>query len=122
MSSVNNINIKTDQTVQIFDRFYGYQQSVAPDEYDAVYSYFKLVFGNKLTSEAAGNFTVTLFRIANETNTSVMTLLQQFQGKSLPQITATMAYFLNGTRSASTLVGVNVQTQPNYYVAHNIRI
>ena len=122
MGSVNNLNNKTDQTVQIFDRFYGYQQSVAVDEYDAVYSYFKSVFGDKLTSEAAGNFTVTLFRIANQTKVSVMSLLQQFQGQSLPQITATMAYFLNSTRSASTLVGFNVQTQPNYYVAHNIRI
>jgi len=120
VGSINNINTKTDQTVQIFDRFYGYQQSVAPDEYDAVLSYFKSTFGN---TQAAENFTVSLFRIASETNTSVMTLLQQFQGQtSLPQITATMAYFLNSTRSASTLVGVNVQTQPNYYVAHNIRI
>ena len=122
MGSVNNLNNKTDQTVQIFDRFYSYQQSVAVDEYDAVFSYFKSVFKNKITSEVAGNFTVTLFRIASQTNVSVMALLQQFQGKSLPQITATMAYFLNSTRSASTLVGLNVSTQPNYYVAHNIRI
>ena len=122
MGSVNNLNNQTDRTVQIFDRFYGYQQVVATDEYDAVLSYFKSVFKDKLDTEAAGNFTVTLFRIANQTNVPVMTLLQQFQGQSLPQITSTMAYFLNSTRSASTLVGVNVQTQPNYYVAHNIRI
>ena len=71
VDSVNNINTKTDQTVKIFDRFYGYQQSVAPDEYDAVISYFKAAFGN---TDAAENFAVSLFRIAHETNTSVMTL------------------------------------------------
>ena len=33
MASVNAINNKTDLTVQIFDRFYGYQQHVPVDEY-----------------------------------------------------------------------------------------
>lgn len=119
MGSVNAINTKTDLTVQIFDRFYGYQQQVPADQYDAVNSYFQSVFGSK---EAAGNFTVSVFRISHETGTSVMTLLQQFQGKSAPEITATLAYYLNGLRSASTLLGINVATQPNYYVARNIRI
>lgn len=119
MASVNAYNIKTDQTVQIFDRFYGFQQSVAVDEYDAVRSYFLSVFGN---AEAAGNFAVALFRVAQQSNTPVMTLLQQMQGQSGPQITATLAYYLNGLRSATTLLGINVPTQPNYYVAHNIRI
>jgi hypothetical protein len=119
MSSVNVPNSKTDQTVQIFDRFYGYQQSVPVDQYDAVYSYFKSVFGTK---DAAANFTTTVFRISHQTNISVMTLLQQFQGQSAPQITLTLSYYLNGIRSSSTLLGVNVPVQPNYYVAHNIRI
>ena len=119
MGSVNVVNNKKDQTVQIFDRFYGYQQTVAVDEYDAVLSYFKSVFG---TATAAGNFTVAVFRVAQQSNIPVMTLLQQFQGKNGPEITATLAYFLNGVRSASTLLGVNVPTQPNYYIAHNIRI
>jgi hypothetical protein len=119
MGSVNAINTKTDLTVQIFDRFYGYQQQVPVDAYDAVLSYFKSVFGS---AEAAGNFTVSVFRISHATNIPVMTLLQQFQGQTAPAITLTLAYYLNGLRSSSTLLGVNVPTQPNYYVARNIRI
>lgn len=119
MGSVNVVNNKKDLTVQIFDRFYGYQQTVATDEYDAVLSYFKSVFG---TAEAAGNFTVSVFRIAQLSNTPVMNLLQQFQGKTAPELTATLAYYLNSIRSSSTLLGINVPTQPNYYVAHNVRI
>lgn len=119
MGSVNAINNKTDLTVQIFDRFYGYQQQVPVDQYDAVLSYFKSVFESL---EAAGNMTVTLFRISHVTTIPVMSLLQQMQGQTAPQITATMAYYLNGTRSKSTLLGINVATQPNYYVARNIRI
>ena len=51
-----------------------------------------------------------------------MNLLQQFQGQSAPEITLTLAYYLNGIRSRSTLLGLNVPTQPNFYVARNIRI
>lgn len=119
MSSVNVPNNRIDQTVQIFDGFYGYQQHVPVDQYDAVLSYFKSVFKSE---EAAGNMTVTVFRVSHQTNISVMTLLQQFQGQSAPQITLTLAYYLNGIQSSSTLLGVNVPTQPNYYVARNIRI
>lgn len=119
MASVNAINTKTDLTVQIFDRFYGYQQHVPVDQYDAVLSYFKSVFGS---NEAAGNFTVSVFRISKQTNIPVMNLLQQFQGQSAPEITLTLAYYLNGIRSSSTLLGVNVPTQPNFYVSRNIRI
>ena len=119
MASVNALNNKIDQTVQIFDRFYGYKQQVPSDQYDAVTSYFQSVFESK---EAAGNMTVSLFRISYQTNIPVMTLLQQFQGQTAPQITLTLSYYLNGLRSRSTLLGLNVPTQPNYYVAHNIRI
>jgi hypothetical protein len=119
MASVNAVNNKTDLTVQIFDRFYGYQQQVPVDEYDSVLSYFKSVFKS---TEAAGNFTVSVFRISHATNIPAMTLLQQFQGQSAPEITLTLAYYLNGIRSRSTLLGLNVPTQPNYYVARNIRI
>lgn len=119
MGSVNVVNNKIDQTVQIFDRFYGYQQHVPVDAYDAVLSYFRSVFKSL---EAAGNFTVSVFRISQETNIPVMNLLQQFQGQSAPEITLTLAYYLNNIRSSSTLLGLNVPTQPNFYVARNIRI
>ena len=119
MASVNAINTKTDLTVQIFDRFYGYQQHVPVEQYDAVNSYFRSVFDS---IEAAGNFTVSVFRVSNQTGIPVMNLLQQFQGQSAPQINLTLAYYLNGIRSSSTLLGINVPTQPNFYIARNIRI
>ena len=119
MGSVNVANPNTDLTVQIFDRFYEYQQSVDAVEYDAVLSYFKSIFDNK---NAAENFTVAVFRIAFLSKIPVMNLLQQFQGQTAPAITVTLAYYLNSIRSSSTLLGINVPVQPNYYVARNIRI
>jgi hypothetical protein len=118
MASVNAINTKTDLTVQIFDRFYGYEQQVPVEAYDAVLSYFKSVFES---AEAAGNFTVSLFRVSQQSGIPVMNLLQQFQGQTAPQINLTLAYYLNGVRSSSTLLGINVPTQSNFYIARNIR-
>lgn len=117
MGTVNYTNSRTDQSVQIFDDFYGYSANVPALEYDAVYSYFRSVFD---TAESAGNFTVTVFRIAEESDIPVMTLLSQFQGQSKPELTLTLAYYLNGRRSKSTLLGLNVTTTPNFYVARNI--
>ena len=75
--SVNYVNPKVDQTVRIFDRFYLYNVDVPSLEYDAVYSYFRSIYG---TAEAAGNFTVSLFRVAQQSSIPVMTLLEQIQG------------------------------------------
>jgi hypothetical protein len=118
MPNINNFNTKTDLTVQIFDRFYSYQQSVSGPEYDSVYSYLLSVFGS---ATQAGNFTVTMFRMADASGISVMELLQSLQGLSKPQVTLTFAYYLNTFQSASTMLGVQVPVQPNYYVAHNIK-
>jgi hypothetical protein len=118
MANINNFNNKTDLTVQIFDRFYSYQQSVSGPEYDSVYSYLLSVFDS---ATQAGNFTVTMFRMANASGIPVMELLQSIQGLDKPQITLTFAYYLNTFQSASTMLGVQLPVQPNYYVAHNIK-
>jgi hypothetical protein len=118
MGSVNSSNPKIDSTVKIFDEFYAYATNVPAQEYDAVYSYFRSVFG---TAEAAGNFTVTLFRVAEESATPVLDLLQDLQGQSTPELTLTLAYYLNSLRSPATLLGLNSPSQPNYYAARNIR-
>lgn len=118
MSTVNYSNPKIDQTVRIFDEFYNYSADIPAQEYDAVYSFFRSVFG---TAEAAGNFSVTLFRIAEESDTSVMTLLEQMQGLSQVELTLTMAYYLNSMRSPTTLLGLNSPVTPNYYAARNVR-
>ena len=118
MATINARNPSTDLTVQIFDRFYEFKQSVPSQEYDAVYSYLRSVFNTK---QQAGNFTTTLFRIANATGIPAMNLLQQIQGQSGPQITLVFAYYLNSFQSKATMLGIQQPVTPNYYVAHNIK-
>lgn len=118
MSTVNYANPKVDQSVRIFDQFYAYQVDVPALEYDAVYSFFRSIYN---TAEAAGNFTVSLFRVAQESGIPVMDLLEQIQGLNQADLNITLAYYLNNIRSPSTLLGLNATTTPNYYVARNVR-
>jgi hypothetical protein len=118
MGSVNTPNPKLAGTTRIFDDYYQFQFDVQDQEYDAVYSYFKSIY---TTKQAAGNFTVTLFRISAEHGIPVMNLLSQMQGQSGAEVTLTLAYYLNSMRSSSTLVGVSATVQPNFYVARNVR-
>jgi hypothetical protein len=118
MGTINYPNPNTDQTVKIFDEFYAYAAVVPVDQFDAVNSYFKSVFA---TAEIAGNFTVTLFRVAQQSDIPVMDLLQTLQQQSQPELTLTLSYYLNGLRSPATLLGLNQAATPNYYVARNVR-
>jgi hypothetical protein len=118
MSTINEVNPKIDQTVQIFDQFYNYSANVPAMEYDIVLSYFRSVF---TTTLAAENFTTALFRVAEESDTSALTLLQSMEGQNSVQLTITMAYYLNSIRSPATLLGVLTPTTPNFYTARNVR-
>jgi hypothetical protein len=118
MSTINEVNPKIDQTVQIFDQFYNYSANVPAMEYDIVLSFFRSVF---TTTLAAENFTTALFRVAEESDTSALTLLQSMEGQNSVQLTISMAYYLNGLRSPATLLGVLTPTTPNFYTARNVR-
>ena len=115
--TVNALNTNVDLSVRIFDTFYNYETFVNAEEYDVVYSYMRSVF---TTDQAAGNFTVALFRIAQETRTPVLDILQNIQGQDTIVITQTLAYYLNNLRSGSTLLGVGATVTPNYYTARNV--
>ena len=117
MASVNNINPKVDLTVRVFDNFYNYQQEVNANEFDAVNTFFLSIYQSP---ETALNFTTTLFRISAETQIPVLTLLEQIQGQNEVELTATMAYYMNGIRSLTTLLGINARVTPNYYTARNV--
>lgn len=117
MSSVNNPNNNIDATVRVFDQFYQYQEIVPANEYDAVYSYFRSIY---TTAEAANNFTTALFRIASNSGIPALTLLDELKRLGPEELNVTFAYYLNGLRSPSTLLGVNSTVVPNYYAARNV--
>lgn len=117
-NTINQRNPSKDLTVQIFDKFYSYTDGIDAVEYDVVYSYFASQFN---TGQQARNFTTTFFRVCNWSDIAPMTLLEQFKGKSRPEITFTFAYYLNTLQSPATMLGIGAGATPNYYVARNIR-
>lgn len=117
MPSVNEPNDRVDLTVRVFDDFYRFAIDVPVDEYDAVNSYFRSVF---TSVQAADNFTAQIFRIAQQSNTTALQILDQMQDQDEIQVTGRIAYFLNGIRSPSTLLGINAVTTPNVWAARNV--
>jgi len=118
MSSINYTNYNIDQTVRVFDSFYDYDVNVPAAEYDLVYSFFLRSMSDRT---AAGNFTVSLFRVAQNTGIPALTLLQEFeQGTTGMSLNISLAYYLNTIRSRATLLGVGAAVQPNFYAARNV--
>ena len=119
MSTVNYSNPNTDLSVRIFDSFYDYDVNIPADEYDVVHTYFLSVM---TTRQAAGNFTVSLFRVAQDTGINPLTLLKEFQGLNGISLSASLAYYLNSIRSRATLLGVGTPVTPNFYQARNVLV
>ena len=107
-----------DKTVRIFDNFYTTQLVVNGADYDVIYSFFKSVTTN---TKIAGNFTALLFRIAQEGNYNVMSLLDILKGtENNLQLTQVMAYYLNTFKSKTSLYGVGNLPKPNEAVQRNV--
>ena len=117
MSTVNYTNPNKDLTVRLFDQFYSYEVDVPANEYDVVFSYFSSVMSSR---QSAGNFTMSLFRVAQTTGIAALTLLKEFQGLNGVNLSASLAYYLNSIRSRATLLGVGVAVVPNVYQARNV--
>lgn len=115
--TVNYANTSLDQTVRIFDQFYNYNVDVPAAQYDIVNSYFVQEMGDKTV---AGNFTVSLFQVADRTGIDALTLLDSLKGATGLDLKLNMAYYLNQIRSTATLLGVNSQVVPNYYAARAV--
>jgi hypothetical protein len=117
MASINYENTNLDQTVRVFDAFYEYDVDVPAAEYDVVNSFFKSTMTTRL---AADNFTVSLFKVAQDTKIPALTLLQAFEGVSGMNLNVSMAYYLNTIRNRATLLGVGVPVTANFYAARNV--
>lgn len=118
MSSINVTFNSEDNTVILFDSFYKNEIIISADQYDIARAFFRSVFTD---NEIAEQFTNTFFQIKVAYNKDFDELLNDFkkQGNSLA-LNEVTAYYLNGLRSKTTLLGVtNVQT-PNTVISRNI--
>ena len=117
MARIIDTRSQLDQTIKIFDEFYSFNLVVNAGEYDLISSYFNGICDTK---QIAGNFTVSLFRIAQETQIPVVQLLDYLKGKTKLEVNTVIAYYLNSFKSKSSLYGFGTLPQPNEAVARNI--
>jgi N-acetylglucosamine kinase-like BadF-type ATPase len=108
-----------DKTVKIFDGFYNNALVVNSNQYDIIKSYFTSVCD---TETIANNFTSIIFRIAQESDVDALSLLDEIKGTANNKIELTqiMAYYLNSSKSKTSLYGVAIIPRPNQPVARNI--
>lgn len=106
-----------DSTIRIFNEFYNVKLTVSANEYEIVNSFFRNYTTN---DKVAISYTETLFRISNETDIDVLTLLDSFQATDSMKITLTMAYYLNSLSDKKVLYGINNVITPNQIVQRNI--
>lgn len=118
MAKIVDTRNTIDQTIRIFDSFYGVTLTVNPNEYDIVHGYFLSVCDTKAI---ANNFTAALFRISQETGIPVLELLGFLQGTNNKlEMNKTICYFLNTLKTKTALYGVSQIPTPNQPVARNI--
>lgn len=117
MARIVDSRTDLDRTVKIFDEFYAFNLVVNGNEYDVVHSYFR---GVCESAQIADNFTVYLFRIAQETQISVMDLLDYIKGKSFLEVNTVLGYYLNTFKSKTSLYGFGAIPKPNQSVARNV--
>lgn len=107
-----------DQTVRIYDNFYGTKLQVNAADYDVVYSYFK---GASNSTVIAANFTALLFRIAQQGGFNVIDLLEVIKGvENKLQMNAVICYYLNTFKSKTSLYGTGIVPTPNQTVQRNV--
>jgi hypothetical protein len=117
MARIIDSRSSIEQTIRIFDEFYGFNLIISPNDYDIVHSYFTGVCDTK---QIADNFTVYLFRIAQETGIPVLDLLNYIQGKSKMEVNTVIGYYLNSFKSKTSMYGFGTVPQANQNVARNI--
>lgn len=118
MATVNITKNNLDSTVKIFDTFYNSELVINVNDFERVRAFFK---AHSDDIAIADQFTASFFQIQANYNISVEDLLTKFETVGDPlSVDQTIAYYLNGLRSKSTLVGVSVLQSPNQYAARNV--
>lgn len=115
---MSTVNVeKRGDTTNLLDQYRKTKLTVSTHEYDIVIAFFKKIMADTGIAEV---FAANLFTIAKDTGVPVLTYLENLKNQNALQITMTMAYYLNNTRSNTTLLGIGRIITPDYYAARNV--
>lgn len=100
----------------VVDDYNNVKIPVEAGEYDYVLSFFK----RHMDAEAAKNFTSSIYQVAQQAKIPVIEVVDSLKGQSGLEMTASLAYYLNGTRSNSTMLGIINKVNPNFYAGRSV--
>jgi len=115
-NTLNDTRVTDPNLIQASRQIEGTLPNPGP-EYDHVLSVFVKIMKDV---GAARNFTESLYRVAAETETPVLTLLDSLDITDEMTLNTSMAYFLNAINSPATLYGIRTPLLPNYYAGRNV--
>lgn len=116
---IDSPRTQLDNTVRVFDQFYNFDLVIDSNQWDIVYSYFYSVSNSTSIAE---NFSTIIFRLSSITGQNALEVLDYVKGTTAMETNALMAFYLNSSKSKTTLYGVTNIPQPNILVQRNIVI
>ena len=106
-----------DKTVRIFDQFYNIDLVIDSNQWDIVYSYW---YEKSQSTNIAENFSTIIFRLSSVTGDNALDILDYVKGSTATETNALLAFYLNSSKSKTTLYGVTNIPQPNILIQRNI--
>lgn len=108
-----------DKTVRVFDQFYNFDLVIDGNQWDIVYSYW---YERTSSKNIAENFATLIFRLSSVTGQNPLEILDYVKGSTAKETDALLAFYLNSSKSKTTLYGVGNSPQPNILIQRNIVI
>jgi len=118
-NSLNDVRYTDEKNVNVVKDYGQAPKSVDGAEYDYVLSFFKRSFTD---DDAARNFTDSIYQVSRESEVTALEIVKSMEGQSGIEMNASLAYFLNGIRSNSTMLGVTNIVKPNFYAGRSVLI
>lgn len=106
-----------DKTVRVFDQFYNFDLVIDSNQWDIVYSFW---FDKSKSKNIAENFATLIFRLSSVTGENPLDILDYVKGSTASETNALLAFYLNSSKSKTTLYGVGNLPQPNILIQRNI--
>lgn len=118
MANTINDPINTDaKNAEVIENYNKVEPGINSNEYDYVLGFFTKQINDPKT---AAKFTDSIFEVARQSNIPVLEIVKSMEGQTGLELSASLAYYLNGIRSNTTLLGVQNVLPPNFYAGRNV--
>ncbi len=118
-NTISNKLYTDEKNVKVVTDFNQSPNAVDGGEYDYVLSFFKR---SMTDPDAAKNFTESVYQVSRQANIPVTDIVKAMEGQTGIELNASLAYFLNGIRSNSTMLGVTNVVKSNFYAGRSVLI